>query len=151
MSAADPPFGSVAILGLGLIGGSLARDLAARGVRVLGWDRDEAVVRAAAEQGIVEPLSDDAPEIVVFAVPVIAARELLGELRDELHGARLITDVGSTKRSIVKQAEALGLGARFVGSHPLAGDHRAGWNASRTGLFAGARVFLSPEIGRAHV
>lgn len=144
MSAADPPFGSVAILGLGLIGGSLARDLAARGVRVLGWDRDEAVVRAAAEQGIVEPLSDDAPEIVVFAVPVIAARELLGELRDELHGARLITDVGSTKRSIVKQAEALGLGARFVGSHPLAGDHRAGWNASRTGLFAGARVFLSP-------
>lgn len=144
MASADPPFGSVAILGLGLIGGSLARDLAARGVRVLGWDRDPAIVGAAVGQGIVEPLSDDAPEIVVLAVPVLAACELLGELRDELHGTRLITDVGSTKQSIVALAEEVGVGDRFVGSHPLAGDHRSGWGASRGGLFDGARVFLSP-------
>lgn len=144
MDSAGPPFGSAAILGLGLIGGSLARDLAARGVRVLGWDRDSAIVAAAVGQGIVQLLSDDTPEIVVLAVPVMAACELLGELRDELHGARLVTDVGSTKTSIVALAEAVGLGGRFVGSHPIAGDHRSGWAASRAGLFAGARVFLSP-------
>ncbi|MBB4635371.1 prephenate dehydrogenase/arogenate dehydrogenase family protein [Longimicrobium terrae] len=144
MASADPPFGSVAILGLGLIGGSLARDLAARGVRVLVWDRDPAAVDLAVGQRIAEPLSDDAPEIVVLAVPVMAACELLDELRDELHGARLVTDVGSTKGSIVALAEKVGIGDRFVGSHPIAGDHRSGWAASRAGLFAGARVFLSP-------
>jgi prephenate dehydrogenase len=52
--------------------------------------------------------------------------------------------VGSTKRSIVDAAEQMGIGDRFVGSHPLAGDHRSGWDASRTGLFEGARVYLSP-------
>jgi prephenate dehydrogenase len=53
--------------------------------------------------------------------------------------------VGSTKRSIVQCAERLGLGDRFVGAHPLAGDHRSGWDASRTGLFQGAPVYLTPS------
>jgi prephenate dehydrogenase len=58
--------------------------------------------------------------------------------------AKLITDVGSTKSRIVALAAELGLGARFVGSHPLAGDHRSGWDASRTGLFSNARVYICP-------
>ncbi|CAA9333315.1 MAG: hypothetical protein AVDCRST_MAG89-2245, partial [uncultured Gemmatimonadetes bacterium] len=137
---------SAAILGLGLIGGSLARDLAANGVRVFAGDRDEAAVRAAAEQGIARPLTWNEPmDVVVLAVPVVAARELLRELAGRMEGVRLITDAGSTKRSIVDAAEQMGIGARFVGSHPLAGDHRSGWDASRAGLFEGARVYLSPS------
>ncbi|HMA25279.1 MAG TPA: prephenate dehydrogenase/arogenate dehydrogenase family protein, partial [Gemmatimonadaceae bacterium] len=58
--------------------------------------------------------------------------------------AKLITDVGSTKSRIVALAGELGLGGRFVGSHPMAGDHRSGWDASRTGLFANARVYICP-------
>jgi prephenate dehydrogenase len=136
---------SAGIIGLGLIGGSLARDLAARGLRVFAWDRDEAAVRAAAEQGIARPLTWDEPmDAVVLAVPVLAARELLRELAGRMEGVRLITDVGSTKRSIVEAAEDLGIGARFVGSHPLAGDHRNGWEASRKDLFKRARVYLVP-------
>lgn len=135
---------SAAIIGLGLIGGSLARDLAARGVRVSAWDRDDVAVRAAADHGI-SPLGRDEPvDVVVLAIPVLAARELLDKFAGRMDGVRLITDVGSTKRSIVEAAEGLGSGARFVGSHPLAGDHRSGWDASRTGLFEGARVYLSP-------
>jgi prephenate dehydrogenase len=139
---------SVAIIGLGLIGGSLARDVAARGVRVLGWDADAEGLRAAVAEGVVHhPLADelrdvDQADAVVLAVPVLAAAEVLRTLAPHLAGVRLITDVGSTKTSIVRAAEALGLGARFVGSHPLAGDHRSGWSASRAGLFDGARVFL---------
>jgi prephenate dehydrogenase len=137
---------SVGIIGLGLIGGSLARDLAARGVRVYAWDRDEASLSAAAEQGIARPLTWDEPvDAVVLAVPVLAARELLRELAGRMAGVRLITDAGSTKRSIVDAAEQLGLGDRFVGSHPLAGDHRSGWEASRTGMFERARVYLTPS------
>jgi len=142
------PIRSVAIVGLGLIGGSLARDLAARGVRVLGWDADAEGLRAAVSESVVHhPLADDLRDVdqadaVVLAVPVLAAAEVLRKLAPRLAGVRLITDVGSTKTSIVRAAEALGLGGRFVGSHPLAGDHRSGWSASRAGLFDGARIFL---------
>jgi prephenate dehydrogenase len=145
---AAPEIRTVAILGLGLIGGSLARDLAARGVRVMGWDADSEAMRLAVESGAVHhPLGDDLAEVdqadtVVLAVPVLAAPDLLRRMAPRLAGARLITDAGSTKSSIVRAAEALGIGARFVGSHPLAGDHRSGWDASRAGLFADAPVFL---------
>jgi prephenate dehydrogenase len=136
---------SAAIIGLGLIGGCLARDLAAKGVRVFAADRDEASVRAAAEQGIARPLTWNEPlDVVVLAVPVLAAMRLLSDVAGRAHDVRLITDVGSTKRSIIRAAEGLEIATRFVGSHPLAGDHRSGWEASRTGLFDGAPIFLSP-------
>lgn len=136
---------TAAVLGLGLIGGSLARDLAVRGVRVLAWDRDPGAVRSAAEQGIATPLAWDGPvDVVVIAVPVLSAPDVLAMVAEKADGARLITDAGSTKTTIVRTAEALGVGARFVGSHPLAGDHRSGWDASRAGLFADAPVYLCP-------
>ncbi|MBW3570794.1 MAG: prephenate dehydrogenase/arogenate dehydrogenase family protein [Gemmatimonadetes bacterium] len=140
---------TVAIAGLGLIGGSLARDLAARGVRVFAWDHDGAAMDSAIRQGIAHPgVWDDAPDVIVIALPVLAARTFLDRLIDrlgkEMDGVRLVTDMGSTKASIVRLAQARGIGDRFVGSHPLAGDHRSGWDASREGLFRGARVFLSP-------
>lgn len=144
------PIHTVAVIGLGLIGGSLARDLAARGVQVMGWDANEASVRAAVQAGAVRhSLFDDLTraghaDAVVLAIPVLAAPRLLRDLAPHLESARLITDVGSTKASIVRTAEELGIGARFVGAHPLAGDHRSGWDASRAGLFDGARVFLTP-------
>lgn len=146
---------SVAVVGLGLIGGSLARDLAARGVRVLGWDADPQAVGAAVAEGIVHhPLADDLADVgradaVVLAVPVLAVPKVLRRLLPHLGGVRLITDAGSTKTSIVRAAQQLGVGPRFVGSHPLAGDHRSGWEASREGLFDGARVFLcrTPSTG----
>jgi prephenate dehydrogenase len=144
-----------AVVGLGLIGGSLARDLAARGVRVLGADRDAAAVRAAMEAGVVAAALGpglegvEEADTVVLAVPVSAASALLASAAPRLRGARLVTDAGSTKRGILAAATGAGLGDRFVGGHPLAGDHRAGWDASRAGLFAGARVFLcpAPEAG----
>lgn len=140
---------TAAVLGLGLIGGSLARDLSARGVRVLGWDADAASLRAAVAEGVVHhALAGDLrgvgqADAVVLAVPVLAAPDLLRALVPHLDGVRLVTDAGSTKTSIVDAAESLGIGARFVGAHPLAGDHRSGWAASRRGLFQDARVFLA--------
>ncbi|MFL5539496.1 MAG: prephenate dehydrogenase [Longimicrobiaceae bacterium] len=141
---------TVAVAGLGLIGGSVARDLAAAGVRVLGWDLDEPSVDAALREGVVsaalgpgfEGLED--ADVLVVAVPVGAAAAVLEAALPRLARARLVTDTGSTKASIVAAAERLGLGERFVGAHPLAGDHRAGWEASRTGLFAGATIYLCP-------
>jgi len=139
---------SAAVVGLGLIGGSVARDLADRGVRVLGYDRDPATVRdALRDGGLHEALGAglegvEKADLVVLAVPVTAAPGVLRQIRP--HAGALVTDVGSTKESIVRAAEDAGLGDSFVGSHPLAGDHRSGWSASRTGLFRDARVFLTP-------
>lgn len=146
-----PGGGAVAVLGLGLIGGSLARDLSARGVRVLGYDHDPGAAAAALRDGVTAcalgPSLEgvEEAEIVVLAVPVGAAPELLARLSPRLGSARLVTDVGSTKAGIVASAARLGLADRFVGGHPLAGDVRSGWDASREGLFGGARVFLTPS------
>lgn len=140
---------TVAIVGLGLIGGSLARDLRARGVRVLGHDASDATLEAAARVGVI-PLREVTAEtlagveLLAVALPVTAAAELLPRVAAAVPAGCVVTDLGSTKRSIVAAAERSGLGGRFVGSHPIAGDHRSGWGASRAGLFVGARVFLSP-------
>lgn len=142
---AEGPF---AVLGLGLMGGSLARDLAAGGATVWGYDADASTLRRARRASVIaEIIGDDLARIsgartVVLAVPVDVAPALLERARPHLDGATLITDVGSTKGRIVAQARALGLAHSFVGSHPLAGDHRAGWSASRRGLFSDARVDL---------
>lgn len=141
---------TAAVLGLGLIGGSLARDLARLRVRVLGWDLDAGSREAARLAGAIEPLGHDLErlseaDLVVLAVPVRSAPGLLARLAPLLRSDALVTDVGSTKSSITRAAHAAGLGSAFVGSHPLAGDHRSGWSASREGLFRGRRVFLTPS------
>jgi prephenate dehydrogenase len=144
-------FDTVAVAGLGLIGGSVARDLAAAGVRVLGWDRDAASVDAARGEGIVSAALGadfeglEEADVLLLAVPVGAAAAVLETALPHLARARLVMDTGSTKASIVAAAERLGLGERFVGAHPFAGDHRAGWEASRNLLFAGATIFLCPS------
>lgn len=140
---------TVAVIGLGLIGGSLAKDLAWLGHRVLGHDRDPATLKDALAQRCVHAALGagydgiQEADVVVLAVPVGSAPQILRAAAPKLR-ARLVTDVGSTKRSIVAAAEAAGIGDRFVGSHPMAGDHRAGLAASRTGLFREARVYLCP-------
>jgi prephenate dehydrogenase len=141
---------SAAIVGLGLIGGSLARDLAARGIRVLGFDNDPATLSAATAAGVV-PLDAtlagvDEADVVIVATPVSAIGSVLGTIAPMIGRASLVTDVGSTKRSANAAAAALGggIGERFVGSHPMAGDHRTGWSAARRDLFAGADVYLCP-------
>jgi prephenate dehydrogenase len=146
---------TVAVLGLGLVGGSIARDLAARGVRVAGFDADPATLDAACVAGVVQTRLDadlhdrgagetDSRTIVIIAVPVSETRRVIQGLPKRLAQAALVMDVASTKRSVLTVAAAAGIAERFVGSHPMAGDHRTGWSASRRGLFSGATVYLCP-------
>ena len=144
------PIERVAIVGLGLIGGSLARALAERDVRVLGYDSVPDSLDAAEGEGIVhERLGAqlngiEGADVVIFALPVDATMALLPRVAPRLGKARLVMDVASTKRSIIGAASAAGLGERYVGAHPLTGSHRSGWRASRANLFDDARVFLCP-------
>lgn len=150
---ASPPE-AVTILGLGLIGGSLARDLSELGVDVAGYDPDGAVCRTALDMGvlseIVDPGVDDLGRLVVLATPVDVSIRLLRELAPRLDANATVTDVGSTKEAVGRVAASLGMGRRFVGGHPLAGDHRSGWRASRTGLFRDALVYLCGDQDSPH-
>jgi prephenate dehydrogenase len=142
------------ILGLGAIGGSLARQAKAAGTpQVLGWSPEPAERVAAVQQGAL----DDAPhtaaevagrvELLILAAPPAANLDLLERLAPRLSPGSLVTDVGSVKRAVVAKAEALGLGARFAGSHPLAGTERSGFEAARADLFQGAVVYVTPATG----
>lgn len=141
---------TVAVVGLGLIGGSVARGLAAQGDRVLGYDSNSATLAAALSSGVVtRPLSPTLEEIgdaeaVIIAVYGDSALDVLERVNAKAGDVGLVTDVGSTKRGIVAAAEAVPLGRRFIGSHPFAGDHRSGWAASRADLFANETVYLCP-------
>ena len=140
----------IAVIGLGLMGGSIARALHVRGVRVLGYDRDGTQLDAAVREGVVnEPMSSEldgiaSADVVIMALPVDATITTLPCVASRAERARLVMDVASTKGSIVAAAEASGLGPRYVGAHPLTGSHRRGWGASRASLFEDARVFLCP-------
>ena len=144
------PVERVAIVGLGLIGGSLARALAKRDVFVVAHDRRGDMLDAAIRTGVVQEqftMRDGGTieaDVVILATPVDAVIAVLPSLDRMFPRARLIMDVASTKRSIVAAAEGAGLGERFVGAHPLTGSHRSGWFASRASMFDEARVFLSP-------
>lgn len=140
--------GTVAVIGLGLMGGSVARGLRAHGVRVLGYDTNAAHLDKAVTEGVIA-LSPNFENVehadtIVIAVHGDSAIGILERLDTVAPNARLITDVGSTKQRIVSTAEKLELATRFVGSHPLAGDHRSGFTVSRSDLFENQAVYLCP-------
>jgi prephenate dehydrogenase len=145
----------VGIVGLGLIGGSLARDLAAAGHTVLGADRSPATLRRARRAGAIsESIGSDLGgieevDLCVIALPVDATCDVLRRRAARLAHVRAVTDVGSTKVSIMRAAAKAGLSANFVGSHPMAGGHESGWPASKEGLFAGQRIYITPSSSAA--
>jgi prephenate dehydrogenase len=141
------PRPTIAVVGLGLIGGSLARALTAAGYRVLGVDRPR-VRRAARAAGAVARTANtvDAAtgvDIVVLAAPPSANRTLLRRLAKVAGPDLVITDVGSVKGPIVRDAARLGL-TSFVGGHAMAGTERRGFGASSGDLFRGAVWWLVP-------
>lgn len=143
------------IIGVGLIGGSLARALrAVKGARsIVGYSRNPAHLRRAMELGVIDrhaaTLADavrDA-DVVVLAVPVGAMSALMKEIAPLLAPRALITDVGSVKGTVVDAARDA-LGKRFptfVPGHPIAGTEQSGVEAAFAELYQGQRVVLTPE------
>ena len=137
-------FDRIVVVGLGLIGGSLAKALAPL-VEVVGVDPDPVTCAAATLDGIATASLEAAitnGSLVVVAVPVQSIDAVFGAI-SATSTAALITDVGSVKGSVITSARAAGL--RFVGGHPMAGSERSGYSASIDSLFSGARWALTIE------
>jgi prephenate dehydrogenase len=142
---------TIAILGLGLLGGSIAavaRNKA--GLRVVGWSQSESTRLKALERGITdasEPTPADAvreADLVVACTPVGAIPQVLGMIAGKLKPGAIVTDVGSTKRNLVIAGERI-LGAQaFVGSHPMAGSEKNGIDASNEQLLENRLCIVTP-------
>jgi prephenate dehydrogenase len=139
----------IAIIGLGLIGGSLARDWRERGLatRLIGVERDPAHAARAIELGIVDevlslPEAMKVCSVVVAATPVNTLTVLLPVILDLATEQHTILDVGSTKLPVLEAVANHANRARFVAAHPMAGTEFSGPNAAITGLFEGKRCVL---------
>jgi prephenate dehydrogenase len=146
-------FHQAAIIGCGLIGGSVALALreAWPACRIVAIDR-EAVVDAAKRLGAVDAGGDDlaladGADLILLAAPVRQNISVLRDLAASVGGEAIVTDVGSTKQAIVEEALDLPHRLRFVGGHPLAGAATAGVEAARADLFRGRPWILTPAAG----
>ncbi|MBD9399694.1 bifunctional prephenate dehydrogenase/3-phosphoshikimate 1-carboxyvinyltransferase [Pseudomonas sp. PDM11] len=142
------------VVGLGLIGGSFAKGLRARGVcrEVVGVDLDAQSRRLAVELGVVDRCEEalatacQGADVIMLAVPILAMERVLGELARLDLGDAILTDAGSAKGNVVRAADAVfgGMPARFVPGHPIAGSEQSGVEAANGELFKRHKVILTP-------
>ena len=142
------------IIGVGLIGGSLARALKLAGhcAEVIGCGRDPAQLQRARELGVIDGYEQDPAravsdaDVIVLAVPLGAMEGVMRAIAGHVKDDAVITDVGSAKGSVVTAAQAAfgSVPERFVPGHPIAGTEKSGVEASFAELYRERRVILTP-------
>jgi prephenate dehydrogenase len=151
-NTAVPIFERIAIVGFGLIGGSIAlavREQFAKGL-IIAVDRKDVLERAmrmhAADVGADDLVMAAEADLVILAAPVRQNIEVLRQLADHVTGEAVVTDVGSTKRHIVEAAQGMPERLTFIGGHPLAGAAVGGLDAARADLFRQRPWILTPAV-----
>jgi prephenate dehydrogenase len=147
-------FRKAAVLGIGLIGGSLALGLKEKaGLEVYGFDVSESALKWAESAGVIHQGHTDLKsavanaDLVVIAVPVGTTPRLMEQLAElPLKSDCIVTDVGSTKAVVTKAGTVFSSrGVTFIGGHPMAGSHRSGVQAADPHLFENAYYVLTPH------
>ena len=149
------PFARVAIIGLGLIGSSVARAVRANmpTVRLTGHDADPEVRRIADGLQLCDDIADTAgaavtdADLVMLCVPVGAIAEIAAEIADDLPAEAIVSDVGSSKAGVAAALKAALPTARIVPAHPVAGTENSGPEAGFASLFQGRWCILTPLEG----
>jgi prephenate dehydrogenase len=150
MFSDDPPFNRLAIVGLGLIGGSIAFAVRERwsSTLITAVDRPH-VLAHASSSGAIDRTAHTVAEIgpvdlVILAAPVRQNVELLPQVMSGLSPGAIVTDVGGTKRDIARAAAVLPSAMAFVGGHPIGGAERGGFGFARPDLFRGKPWIFTP-------
>lgn len=145
-------FSTAGIIGVGLIGGSLALALKRKNsnCKILGFGRNERRLKEAKELGIIDEYSTLLKEVakadlIVFATPLGLFEEIARELVHHIEEEATVIDVGSVKGSVVKVMEEIfDRRAHFVGTHPIAGSEKTGFENAKADLFENAKVIITP-------
>lgn len=148
----EPDFspGSIVIIGLGLMGGSLALALHEHGYQLLGCDRDADLLAQLERKDLFARLSSDPAEVIpeagvlILATPVNAILELIKQLPDLHPGSPIVIDLGSTKADILRAMEKLPSRFDILGGHPMCGKERSGFENAEAGIFEGAAFAFTP-------
>ncbi len=147
---------TVAVIGLGLMGGSLGLALRRRGLaRVKGYARRKATMDAALAMGVVDEVAGtpqtavEGAQIVVVCTPVLAIPELVHSFLPALESGTVITDVGSTKTELTNRIAPVlaGRPVEFVGSHPMTGSEKTGIAVARADLYEGSVTVVTAGEG----
>jgi prephenate dehydrogenase len=146
----------IAIIGLGLIGGSMGLALKAgkrSDIEISGYDQDSTVGNKAKKIGAIDksvwnlPNAVKEAKIVIITTPVLSVRQIMEDISPYLLPGTIVTDTGSTKRVIMEWAEEyLPEGVNFVGGHPMAGRESSGINSADGTLFKGSRYVVIPGV-----
>ncbi|MBJ6138131.1 bifunctional prephenate dehydrogenase/3-phosphoshikimate 1-carboxyvinyltransferase [Marinobacter litoralis] len=154
MSGSTPSFQRVAIIGLGLIGGSLASAIRKHQLAdyVVGFDQRADELELGEELGVIDQAAIslqsavEGSDLVVLAVPVRATRGVLEQIKPWLSKDAVLTDVGSTKTSFAADVEAVfgAIPPNIIPGHPIAGSEKSGIRAANPDLFANHKVILTP-------
>ncbi|MDE8562355.1 prephenate dehydrogenase [Anoxybacillus rupiensis] len=146
--------GTVFVVGLGLIGGSMALAIKKEHpeATIVGFDINEDEIRMARTLAVIDEAAASVEEgmsradVIILATPVMQTEKILTDmLTYRLRPSVLVTDVGSTKQRIIEQAKALlDQGVMFIGGHPMAGSHKSGVVAAKAHLFENAFYILTP-------
>lgn len=148
----EKSFGTLAILGTGLMGGSFGLACRRHGLfdKINGFDLLDVRLEMALERGAVTEATTSAigavagASLVVIATPVGVISEVFSEVAASLEDAAVVTDLGSTKERVVTQILRTPGGERFVGGHPIAGGEQEGIEAATADLFDGCSWILTP-------
>lgn len=149
----EPQFDRIALIGIGLIGSSIARDVKELGLarEVVVSTRSAETLKRAQELQLGTHYAAEAAEavknadLVVVSVPVGASEEVARQIAANLKPGAIVTDVGSTKASVIAQmAPHMPSGVHFIPGHPLAGTEKSGPDAGFTGLFQGRWCIFTP-------
>lgn len=143
---------TIGFIGLGLIGGSVAKALrnAFPDIRILAYDINSDTLEQAKEDGVANAVTTtidatfNSCDYIFLCAPVSGNDNNLLTLKQFLSPSCILTDVGSVKTGIHKQIEALGLSSRFIGGHPMAGSERFGYANSKARLLENAYYILTP-------
>lgn len=148
-----PLINRLAVVGVGLIGGSLARVLREKGEvgEIVGIGRGAANLQRAVELGVIDRYEHDLKkgvldaDMIFLATPVCTIADIVSEIAPVLHSGAIVTDGGSVKEEITLRCEQLlSAGGYFVGGHPIAGTEKSGVEASFSSLYKGKRCILTP-------
>ncbi|NLL96060.1 MAG: prephenate dehydrogenase [Clostridiaceae bacterium] len=143
----------IGIIGLGLIGGSIAKALKrnGKGYIIKAWNRDKRVLETGLSEKAIDEYSLSLKDgfsdcdVIFLCVPVFAMKDVINELSGSIQPHCILTDAGSTKMDVISIVNEMGIANPFIGGHPLAGSEKSGFAASRANLFENAYYCLTPN------